>query len=105
MFEGKPPSLQDAHALTEAQEIEPLRPLSWSDLVARLAAVREVRASLRTGVGPSDGSFDAGSARCIAAHHNGKHAVNLDDLGNSKVRAGIAGPAVHGDASGVARNQ
>ena len=67
-------------------------------------ASRELRTSLEGVPAASDASFDAGSARCIAAHHNGKHSVNLDDLGNSKVHTGIAGPAVHGDASGVARN-
>lgn len=103
MFEGKPPSLHEAPSHADA-DIEPLRPLSWTDLVARLAAVRELRASLRGSAEAAEGSFDASSARCIAAHHNGKHSVNLDDLGNRKVRAGIAGPAVHGDASGVARN-
>lgn len=104
MFEGKPPSPAEAQEFADPQEHEPLRPLRWSDLVARLEAVRDMRASFPGSVHANDGSFDADSARCIAAHHNGKHAVNLDDLGNRKVHTGIAGPAVHGDASGVARN-
>ena len=104
MFEGKPPSLAEAQESADPQEHEPLRPMQWNDLVARLEAVRDLRASLSGGAHPNDGSFDADSARCIAAHHNGKHAVNLDELANRKVHAGIAGPAVHGDASGVARN-
>jgi len=90
--------------LDEPQEGRSLRPLSWSDLVARLAAVRDLRASLGGAVPETDGSFDARSARRIAAHHNGKHSVNLDDLGDGKTHAAIPGSAVHGDASGVARN-
>lgn len=104
MFEGKPPSPLEAQPFAEAPDSQPLRPLSWSDLVARLAVARDLRASLGGDPPTADGSFDASSARRIAAHHNGKHSVNLDDLGNSKVHTGIAGPAVHGDASGVARN-
>lgn len=104
MFEGKPPIPAEAQEFADPQEPEPLRPLRWSDLVARLEAVRDLRASYSGNARAYDGSFDASSARRIAAHHNGKHVVNLDDLANRKVHAGIAGPAVHGDASGVARN-
>ena len=104
MFEGKPPSSAAAHPFGEPQDGESLRPLSWSDLVARLAAARDLRGSLGDDAPPADGSFDAGCARRIAAQHNGKHSVNLDDLGNGKTHAAIPGPAVHGDASGVARN-
>ena len=104
MFEGKPPRTADALPLEEPQHGESLRPLSWGDLVARLSAAREVRASYRGAGAAVDASFDAGSARRIAAHHNGKHGINLDDLGNGKTHAAIPGPAVHGDASGVARN-
>ena len=104
MFEGKLPTPVEALPLGELQDGEVLRPLSWSDLVARLSQARDLRASLEGAPVASDASFDAGSARRIAAHHNGKHGVNLDDLGNGKTHAAIPGPAVHGDASGVARN-
>ena len=100
MFEGKPPATADAYRLEEPQEGESLRPLSWSDLVARLSAARDLRASLEG----SEASFDAGSARRIAAHHNGKSSINPDDLGNGKGPEGIAKAAVHGAATGVARN-
>ena len=104
MFEGKSPRAADALPLEEPREGESLRPLSWGDLVARLSAARAVRESLEGGAAGSEASFHAGSARCIAAHHNGKHGVNLDDLGYGKGPDGIADQAVHGAASGVARN-
>ena len=103
MFEGKLPTPVEALPLGELQDGEVLRPLSWSDLVARLSQARDLRASLEGAPVASDASFDAGSARRIAAHHNGKHGVNLDDLGNGKGPEGIANPAVHGAATGVAR--
>ena len=104
MFEGKPPRAADALPLEEPQQGESLRPLSWGDLVARLSAARDLRASLGGEPAVCDASFDAGSARRIAAHHNGKHAVNLDDLANGKGTHGTADRAVHGAATGVARN-
>ena len=103
MFEGKPPRTAEAFPLEEQQAGEALRPLSWDDLVARLSAARDLRASLDPASGPH-ASFDAGSARRIAAHHNGKHPVNPDDSSNGKGTRGIAETAVHGAESGVARN-
>jgi hypothetical protein len=104
MFEGKPPRTADALPLEEPQDGESLRPLSWDDLVARLASARDLRASLAGRAASADASFDASSARCIAAHHNGKQAVNLEDSSYRKGPQGIANPAVHGASSGVARN-
>jgi hypothetical protein len=104
MFEGKPPRIADALPLEEPQDGESLRPLSWGDLVARLEAARGLRASFMGGTAAADASFDAGSARCIAAHHNGKHPVNLEDSTYRKGPQGIADAAVHGAASGVARD-
>src|SRR5688572_20696903 len=101
MFEGKLPRVDEAIPFEDPSESDVLRTLSWSDLVARLSAARALRASL---AGRSDASFDAGSARCIAAHHNGKQAVNLEDSSYRKGPQGIAGKAVHGAPSGVARN-
>ena len=100
MFEGKLPSTADELPLEEPLEGDALRLLNWADLVARLSAARELRASLGGGVA----SFDAGSARCIAAQHNGEHGVNLEDSSYRKAPQGIAGEAVHGAPSGVARN-
>jgi hypothetical protein len=97
MFEGKPPRPRDAQALDDEQpDIDALRPLSWGDLVARLSAARDSR-PLHDGsdVG-GEASFDAGSARRIAAHHNGKQDVNLDVSGNGKGPAGTAPAAAFG---------
>ena len=76
MFEGKPPQSGEPRPLgTESGEGDSLRPLSWDDLVARLSAAREFRDSLGGSARACESSFDAGSARLIAAHHNGKHLV------------------------------
>ena len=104
MFEGKPPRAADALPLEESREGESLRPLSWGDLVARLSAARAVRESIEGGAAGSEASFDASSARCIAAHHNGNHGINLEDSSYGKGPEGIANPAVLGAATGVARN-
>ena len=91
MFEGKPPHPRDARALDgEPRDIDALRPLSWGDLVTRLSAARDLRSSLDGGDAAGEASFDAGSARRIAAHHNGKQDVNLDVSGNGKGHAGTA---------------
>ena len=97
MFEGKPPRPRDAHALEgEPRDIDALRPLSWGDLVARLSVARDLRSSYdRAGAG-GEASFDAGSARRIAAHHNGKQDVNLDVSGNGKGHAGTGSGAAFG---------
>ena len=100
MFEGKPPSSAEALPLEEPQEGESLRPLSWSDLVARLTAARALRESIEGGAAAS---FDASSARCIAAHHNGKHIVNPEDSGSGKGPEGNADVAMHGAVHGAAR--
>jgi len=98
MFEGKPPHPRDARALdSEPRDIDALRPLSWGDLVARLSAVRGSRPPFDGAEGGCDASFDARSARRIAAHHNGKQDVNLDVSGNGKGPAGTAS----GDAFGA----
>jgi hypothetical protein len=97
MFEGKPPRPGEICPLSDSERGgEMLRPLSWNDLVARLSAARELRASLAPDHGGGEGSFDAGSARRIAAHHNGKPGVNLEDSSNGKTMAGTANGAVDG---------
>jgi hypothetical protein len=83
MFEGKPPRrAMPARSKTSARHRR-VAPLSWGDLVARLSAARELRSSRRPDAA-GEASFDAGSARRIAAHHNGKQDVNLDVSGNGK---------------------
>jgi hypothetical protein len=95
MFEGKPPRPRDARALDDERQhdFETLRPLSWGDLVARFSAVQEMLSSCDDADECGEASFDAGSARRIAAHHNGKHDINPDISGNGKSPAGTAGPA------------
>jgi hypothetical protein len=102
MFEGKPPRMADSGASEAAPGDDVLRALSWHDLVARLAAARDVRSSSVSSQSHGDGSFDAGSARRIAAHHHGKQSVNLEDLSDGKGPAGMPVQAQRG-ATGVAR--
>ena len=104
MFEGKLPRPAEAHALENGPDGDVLRELSWSDLVARLAASRDLRASFAGVATPADASFDADSARRIAAHHNGKPAVNLEASSYRKGPRGTAAPAVHDAPVGVARD-
>ncbi len=97
MFEGKPPHPHDARALgEEPRDIDALRPLSWGDLVARLSAARDVRAGHERPDTAGEASFDAGSARRIAAHHSGKQDINLDASGNGKGHSGTASAATFG---------
>ena len=97
MFEGKPPRPRDARAFDEEQhDFETLRPLNWGDLVARFSAAHEMRSSCDEADESGEASFDAGSARRIAALHNGKHDVNPDISGNGKSPAGTAPRAADG---------
>ena len=93
MLEGKLPRPGDPRPLDiEPADGDSLRPLSWSDLVARLTAARELRGEGGASSEGSEGSFDASSARLIAAHHNGKQLVNLDDSSNGKGSEGTGSP-------------
>lgn len=82
MFEGKPPiAARAARHLATADEDDALRPVSWGEIAARLAAARELRAVLLR----------------EAAAANGKYPVNLPD---STYRKGGAGkPSASHDAS------
>ena len=84
MFEGKPPRPEDGTALRPGVQREELRPLAWSDLTTRLAAARDLRASLAPGELDGQASFDAMSARWIAAHPLDEAAVNREDSANRK---------------------
>ena len=85
MFEGKIPSAEarTPHLGVKEQGSE-LRPVSWGDLVARLAAARELRSALHEEL-HGEGSFDPDSARRIAARGECKAGVNPEDLVNGKV--------------------
>ena len=104
MFEGKPPRAADELPLEEPRAGASRRPRRGGARGARLSAARAVRESLEGGPAGSEASFHARSARCIAAHHNGKHGVNPEDSAYGKGPDGIADQAVHGAATGVARN-
>lgn len=93
MFEGKLPLAVTAHDYGIAADSGAdgacvnggvLRELTWNDLRVRLQAARELHDSLH-GV-PDDrlASFDASSARRIAALADSKRAVNPEDLANGK---------------------
>src|SRR4051812_48218794 len=84
MFEGKPPRPEDGTALRSGAERDELRPLAWSDLTTRLAAARDLRVSLAPGERDGEASFDAMSARWIAAHPAEQELVNPVDSANRK---------------------
>jgi len=89
MFEGKPLRPSEARPLDDEQwDGGALRPLDWGDLVARFSQVRDLRMLPGRLDEAGEASFDAGSARRIAAHHNGKQDVNPDVSGNGKDPAG-----------------
>jgi hypothetical protein len=67
-----------------------LRPVNWSDLVAKLDAARDLRASLLGHDGEGEGSFDPGSAQHIAALCECKQGINLADLVNGKADEGMS---------------
>ena len=83
MFEGNPPRQADAHSLEEERDSGALRELTWAELVSRIAASRGIRGEEFVEAG-GDASFDAGFARRIAAHHNGKGFGNHDGLAHGK---------------------
>jgi hypothetical protein len=104
MFEGKPLRPDDSRALdAEPWDGDVLRPLSWGELVARLSVVRDLRASIEAGDEGGEASFDAGSARRIAAHHGGRHDVNLDVSGNGKAAPGRGLRTAPGDEPAATR--
>lgn len=92
MFEGKLPSARVAPdpADPSAGDVA-LRELTWSDLRARLDAARDLHDSLHAGTRDQLASFDAQSARRIAALAEGKHVVNPDGLANGKGNGCMSG--------------
>ncbi|MGB3165790.1 MAG: hypothetical protein WBA68_03340 [Alteraurantiacibacter sp.] len=90
MFEGKPPIAAPCAKL-EADDTRPreLHPIVWSELTAKLSAVRDLRRELAREADEGDASFDPHGARVIASHHErdegeGKPDVNPDSLANGK---------------------
>ncbi len=77
--------------------------LSWSDLVAKLAAARDLREALTQDEEAALASFDPDCAAHIASHQDkfpddGKRDVNPDGLGNSKGTGGsVVSPTEHDD--------
>lgn len=66
-----------------------LRPLDWCEIVARLAAARDLRAILSPSASLTrSASFAAGAGTTCALH--GQPAVNLDALGGGKAPAMIS---------------
>ena len=90
MFEGKPPLPPQASADAREENLAgELHALSWSDLVAKLAAARDLRSEIVIVDDASPASFDAESARRLASlterpEGDGKQAVNPLALGNGK---------------------
>lgn len=75
-----------------------LRPIGWSELSARLSALRAVRGSaVRTGSGATS-SFDSGAALRLRSLDHGEPDVNPNDLGNGK-GAGRTVAAVEDDGT------
>ncbi|MCB1454673.1 MAG: hypothetical protein KDJ43_13605 [Rhizobiaceae bacterium] len=120
MFEGKPPVAHDSRSsATGVMPEDALCELRWSDLVARLAAARELRAELARVDDAALASFDADSARWLAHQHDGYHdehhheglhgahdqgGVNPDDLGNGKAECGTSGAYLDGEAPAIRGN-
>lgn len=94
MFEGKPPFAREAsNCSANPSAGEQLHQLSWSDLVAKLEAARDLCAVLSGEQAPHDtapqASFDTTSAHHLAEQHehfpaNDKLPVNPLDSGNRK---------------------
>ena len=90
MFEGKPPiAPQSRNSGPGENRADELRALSWSDLTARLAAARDLRAELAQPQIDPNASFDADSARRLASltdrpPGHGKQGVNPLALANGK---------------------
>ncbi|MBT2135205.1 hypothetical protein KK137_12785 [Croceibacterium sp. LX-88] len=104
MIEGKPP-LPDASYPLESEGCEAgnLRPLRWDELVARLSAARDLHAEWLGVDQGGEGSFDADSARKIAAHHNGKPTINLEGSANFKSVACNAATSIIDAGSNVSQ--
>ncbi|MFB0611829.1 hypothetical protein [Aurantiacibacter poecillastricola] len=93
MLEGKfTPGRDSRNSANGSAPEGALSELSWSELVARLSAARELRAELAARDITALASFDAESARHLAWQHASaiqvyrQPDVNSDDLDNGKGR-------------------
>jgi hypothetical protein len=85
MFEGKSSHQNyggDESGRTAAGES--LREVAWGELVSRLAAARDLRCELGDSTATGEASFDAESARRIAARGEDKPEINPDSLSDRK---------------------
>ncbi|WP_305097507.1 hypothetical protein [Croceibacterium aestuarii] len=105
MFEAKFHKQGTARPLDHAEEADGgLRPVSWSDLVAKLDAARDLRIALHGLDEQGEGSFNPSCARHIAALGDGKQGVNLDALADGKAPSGMANQHVERGADSVRGN-
>ncbi len=103
MFEGKPPFAPEAYDHSaHAKAGDTLRTLSWTDLVTKLEAARDLRAALAGEKPPhsqkDEASFDASSAHHLAEQQEtfpakSESPVNPLDSGNRKETGGNNGPS------------
>ena len=111
MFEGKPPL--PLHALTSVEghyADEDLMAFSWSDLIGRLCATRELGAALAHVPDAARASFDGMTAQHLAnrrafALHKGKQDVNPVASGNGKgagSKDGSGAASAHSALRGIA---
>lgn len=94
MFEPKNPFAPENTAQADDSGAQAgLRPVSWSELNARLAAARELRIAFGEGDAGDAASFDAEIAKHVAHLHElpeaeGKNRINPDHSTNGKCTAG-----------------
>jgi hypothetical protein len=93
MFEAKPLSPAPYAPSESRDSAGSLHPVRWPDLVAKLDAARDLRASLLAHPEEGEASFDPHCAQHIAALCEGKRGINLDDL--------VDGKATGGNGSGI----
>lgn len=118
MFEGKPPFAREAsNPAADARAVpgagDQLRTLSWSDLVAKLEAARDLREVLSGEEAWPDATYDA-SFDPHCAHHlaeqqehfpaNSKYPVNPLDSGNRKENCCKEAPS-NTEQDGVSRGR
>lgn len=103
MFEGKSLKAGIELPLNTVGGQDILRPVTWSDLRARLEAARDLRSTIAAHRHEGDASFDSGCARHIAAISDSKAGINLDDLVNGKAIGSIRQPHADGVAGDAPR--
>lgn len=95
MFEGSIPHPgPTGPAPIDGADSHALRELEWTDLVARLSAAHDYRASLQEVAA----SFDADSARWMVRHElqlHGEGGVNLEPSGKCKRPSATIAAAMH----------